>query len=59
MLVDVLNTQPDYPLAKLLRRVFDANWAPEEFTKMAQSLHPKVIDTIYAIDVEEIDNDNN
>jgi hypothetical protein len=59
MLVDVLNTQPDYPLAKLLRRVFDANWAPEEFTKMAQSLHSKVIDTIYAIDVEEIDNDNN
>lgn len=55
----VLNENPNYPLAKLLRQVFDANWAPEMFTLMAQQLHPKVINTIYEIDNEEIDNDYN
>ena len=59
MLIEVLNTQPDYPLAKLLRRVFDANWAPEEFAMMGEQLHSKIIDTIYAINVEEIENDSN
>jgi hypothetical protein len=58
MLLDVLTLNPDYPLAKLLARVFAAEWEPSEFTKMAQQLHSKVVDTIYAIDVEEVNNDN-
>ena len=58
MLLDVLTLNPEYPLAKLLARVFAAEWAPSEFTKMAQQLHSKVVDTIYAIDVEEVNNDN-
>lgn len=59
MLVDILNARPDYSLAKLLRRVFDAGWPPEMFAQMAQELHEKVIDTIYTIDTEEIENDSN
>jgi hypothetical protein len=58
MLLQVLTLSPEYPLAKLLSRVFDAQWAPSEFAKMAQTLHSKVVDTIYAIDVEEVSNDN-
>jgi len=58
MLLQVLTLNPEYPLAKLLSRVFDAQWAPSEFGKMAQTLHSKVVDTIYAIDGEEINNDN-
>lgn len=58
MLLQVLTLNPEYPLAKLLSRVFDAQWAPSELGKMAQTLHPKVVDTIYAIEVEEVNNDN-
>jgi hypothetical protein len=58
MFQDILTLDPEYPLAKLLSRVFDAQWAPSEFGKMAQTLHSKVVDTIYAIDVEELSNDN-
>ena len=58
MLLEVLTLNPDYALAKLLARVFAAEWAPSEFTKMAQQLHSKVVDTIYAIDAEEVNNDN-
>jgi hypothetical protein len=38
---------PDYPLAALLRRVFNAGWPPESFTQMRAELHPKVIATIF------------
>jgi len=55
---DILEMNPEYPLAKLLYRVFVAEWPADEFKKMAEQLHPKVIDTIYAIDGEEITNDN-
>jgi len=58
MLLEVLTLNPEYPLAKLLNRVFDAQWEPSEFSKMAQQLHSKVVDKIYAIDVEEVNNDN-
>lgn len=58
MLLEVLTLNPEYPLAKLLSRVFDAQWEPSEFGKMAQTLHSKVVDTIYAIEVEEVNNDN-
>ena len=58
MILEVLNLKPDYALAGLLNRVFHAQWAPSEFTKMAQQLHSKVVDGIYAIDTDEVNNDN-
>lgn len=36
-----------YPLASLLRRVFNAGWPPESFASMREELHPKVVATIY------------
>lgn len=36
-----------YPLAALLRRVFNAGWPPESFAQMRRELHPKVIDAIF------------
>lgn len=58
MLLDVLSLKPDYALAGLLARVFAAEWEPSDFGKMATQLHPGVLNTIYAIDVKEIGNDN-
>jgi len=58
MLLEVLTINPDYALAKLLSRVFMAEWPTGEFAKMAQQLHSKVVDTIYAVETKEIDNDN-
>ena len=55
---NILEMNPEYPLAKLLYRVFTAEWPAGEFKKMAEQLHSKVVDTIYAIDAEEITNDN-
>ncbi len=57
MLLEVLTLNPEYPLAKLLSRVFAAEWPADEFAKMSQQLHSKVVDTIYAIDAEEVTND--
>jgi hypothetical protein len=36
-----------YPLAALLRRVFNAGWPPESFAQMRNELHPKVIAAIF------------
>lgn len=36
-----------YPLAGLLRRVFNAGWPPESFSQMRAELHPKVIASIF------------
>lgn len=36
-----------YPLAGLLRRVFNAGWPPESFAAMRAELHPKVVATIF------------
>ena len=36
-----------YPLAGLLRRVFNAGWPPESFAQMRAELHPKVIASIF------------
>jgi hypothetical protein len=46
----ILDAKPNYSLAQLLRQVFDAEWPPSELRKMAEHLHPKVVDTIYEID---------
>ena len=57
MLVEVLSLKPDYPLAGLLNRVYLAQWDPSEFKKMALQLHHKVVEEIYAMDSQEVDND--
>ncbi|MFM6941633.1 MAG: DUF4192 domain-containing protein [Candidatus Planktophila sp.] len=36
-----------YPLASLLRRVFNAGWPPQSFSQMRAELHPKVIAAIF------------
>ena len=36
-----------YPLAGLLRRVFNAGWPPHSFAEMRTELHPKVIAAIF------------
>jgi hypothetical protein len=36
-----------YPLAALLRRVFNAGWPPQSFAQMRAELHPKVMATIF------------
>lgn len=36
-----------YPLAALLRRVFNAGWPPESFAAMRAELHPKVVAAIF------------
>jgi hypothetical protein len=58
MLVEVLNLNPDYALAKLLNKVFLAEWPAGAFKKMAEELHSKVVDTIYAVETEETNDDN-
>ena len=57
MLLEVLNLKPDYALAKLLVRVFTAEWPANALKQMAEELHPKVVDTIYAIETKEINSD--
>jgi hypothetical protein len=39
--------EPGYPLAGLLRRVFNAGWPPQSFAQMRQELHPKVVAAIF------------
>ena len=58
MLLDVLTLNPEYALAKLLSRVFAAEWPAESFKEMAEQLHSKVVDSIYSIEVQEVSDDN-
>lgn len=58
MIDEVLTIKPDYPLAGLLNRVYLAQWEPSELKKMALQLHHKVVDSIYTLDIKEIDDDN-
>jgi hypothetical protein len=46
---NVLEIKSDYPLALLLQRVFQSEWPPSELQKMAEMLHPKVVDGIYNV----------
>ena len=55
---DILEENPEYPLAQLLYRVFAAEWPAGEFKKMAEKLHQSVLDNIYSIDGEVVNNDN-
>ena len=43
MLLEVLTLNPDYSLAKLLKRVFEAEWPANEFAKMSEQLHSQVV----------------
>jgi hypothetical protein len=36
----------NYPMAKLLFRVYMAEWKPEAMTTMRQELHPKVVENL-------------
>ena len=42
-----LEDDEHYPLAALLRRVFNAGWPPESFAAMRAELHPKVVASIF------------
>jgi hypothetical protein len=46
-LTEALFDDPDYPLAKLLRRVFSAGWPPESLAIMRSELHPKITASIF------------
>ena len=50
---EVLKNNPDYSLAKLLKRVYDAQWPASEMREMAVKLHASILENIY-----EVDNDN-
>ena len=43
LLAEALESNPNYSLAKLLTRVFNAGWPVEAFVTMRKELHPKVI----------------
>ena len=38
----------NYPLAKLLRRVYAAGWPPESFANMRLELHPKICTALFS-----------
>ncbi len=42
-----LNSDPEYPLALLLKRVFAAGWPAETFATMRTELHPKITAAIF------------
>lgn len=42
-----LDDDQQYPLAALLRRVFNAGWPPQSFAAMRAELHPKVVASIF------------
>lgn len=48
---DAINTvneaDENYPLASLLKRVFNAGWPKESFKQMRTELHPKVVKVIF------------
>lgn len=49
--VNTINEADDnYPLASLLKRVFDSGWPKEAFKQMRDELHPKVVATIFGED---------
>ena len=46
--INTINEASDqYPLASLLKRVFNSGWPKESFQQMRSELHPKVVATIF------------
>lgn len=54
LLSSVLESHPDYSLAKLLDRVAEAGWPAESFAEMRKELHPKVVATLEEIADQQI-----
>ena len=48
-----LDDQPDYQLAKLLRKTFAAGWEPDQFRQMRSELHPRICQALFASGSEE------
>lgn len=46
-LADALHADDQYPLALLLKRVFEAGWPAETFATMRTELHPKITAVIF------------
>ena len=46
LLYSALDTKSDYSLALLLKRVFEAGWSSDSFTKMREELHGKVVEKL-------------
>jgi hypothetical protein len=46
ILADALELNPEYPLGKLLKRVYDAGWESDSFVSMRNQLDDKVRDTV-------------
>ena len=42
-----LEDDPEYSLARLLRRVFSSGWPPSGFAQLRAELHPRVVKTIF------------
>ena len=43
------NAKATYPLAKLLTRVYEAQWPADSFANMRKELHPKVMEGIFQL----------
>ena len=48
-----LADDPEYQLAKLLRRTFAAGWLPENFKAMRAELHPKICATLFDTQIKD------
>ena len=49
LLASVLESKPDYSLAKLLDRVAQAGWPASSFVEMRKELHPQVVKSLEEI----------
>ena len=57
----ILEQQPDYNLAKLMKSAFNQGWSPEVFINISKDLHTKTLHLIYELDKgdkTEYDNSN-
>jgi len=48
-----LGDDPEYQLAKLLRRTFAAGWSPQNFKDMRAELHPKICESLFGAQSKE------
>jgi hypothetical protein len=53
-LATALEIKPDYSLAKLLDRVYEAGWSADSFVKMRNELHDKVVEGLEEMSEELI-----
>jgi hypothetical protein len=53
-LATALEIKPDYSLAKLLDRVYEAGWSADSFVKMRNELHETVVGTLEEMSEELI-----